>query len=52
MLNYNVFNMEINSILIEGLEMRSEIHIFLADAMLFPDMAPPTFFSCSAGVYG
>jgi len=37
-LNFNVGNMEINSTLIEGLEMRAEIHFFLADTKLFSDL--------------
>ena len=33
MLNYNVNNMELISILSEGLEIRAEIHIFIADTI-------------------
>jgi len=35
MLNYNVINMETISILIEGLEKRGEIHIFLRMPSIF-----------------
>jgi len=39
-LNKNVINVENNYILIEGLEMSSKIHIFIADAKLLPDIVP------------
>ena len=39
-LDFYVDNMEIISILIEGLEMRTEINFFLADTKLFPDLVP------------
>lgn len=39
-LDFYVDNMEINSTLIKGLEVRAEINSFLADAKLFSNLVP------------
>ena len=39
-MNFNLNNMEVISTLIEGLEMRAEIHFFLDYAKLLSDLVP------------